>query len=77
MILVDSDLLIAHLRGVAAAHDWLVTSRTAQGPLATSVVSVAEITDGMRSGERRAVWRLIDVLGAQEVDEVIARRADE
>ncbi|TXB86454.1 type II toxin-antitoxin system VapC family toxin, partial [Mycobacterium tuberculosis] len=40
MILVDSDVLIAHLRGVVAARDWLVSARK-DGPLAISVVSTA------------------------------------
>jgi len=49
VILVDSDILIAHLRGLEAAGDWLVEAR-GQGPLAISVVSITEIAGGMRSG---------------------------
>lgn len=48
MILVDSDVLIAHLRGVVAARDWLVSARK-DGPLAISVVSTAELIGGMRT----------------------------
>lgn len=55
MKLVDSDILIAHLRGVAAAREWLEQARRATGPLAISVISVAEVAGGMRSGERREV----------------------
>ncbi|MEZ4597168.1 MAG: hypothetical protein R3C32_10320 [Chloroflexota bacterium] len=31
----------------------------------------------MRSGERSAVWRLVDTLNVLDVDELIARRAGE
>ncbi|MGL5817166.1 MAG: type II toxin-antitoxin system VapC family toxin [Phycicoccus sp.] len=77
MILVDSDVLIAHLRGVAAARDWLIDARRTTGPLATSVVSVAEIVGGMRSGERRDVTRLLDSLQPLAVDRPVAWRAGE
>jgi predicted nucleic acid-binding protein len=77
VILVDSDVLIAHLRGVDTARQWLIESRTTTGPMAVSVVSVAEITGGMRSAERREVWRLLGTFRAQPVDELTARRAGE
>lgn len=77
MILVDSDVLIAHLRGVPAARAWLRKARDATGPLSLSVVSVAEITGGMRAEERSGVWRLLGTLRSEGVNEVIARRAGE
>lgn len=76
MILVDTDVLIAHLRGLPAARDWLQSART-EGPLAVSVVSVAELTGGMRTTERREVWALLSILRAEPVTEVVARRAGE
>ncbi len=76
MILVDTDVLIAHLRGLEAARGWLHQARR-DGPLAVSVVSVAELTGGMRSSERAAVWSLLSVLRAEPVTELIARRAGE
>ena len=36
VILVDSDVLIEHLRGSTAARDWLVHARQSSGPLATA-----------------------------------------
>jgi predicted nucleic acid-binding protein len=75
MTLVDSDVLIAHLRGVAEARGWLRQARIERGPLGVSVVSIVEITGGMSSSERREVWRLLDTLRVEEVTEVIARRA--
>jgi predicted nucleic acid-binding protein len=77
VILVDSDVLIAHLRGIPAARAWLVETRRESGPLATSVVSVAEITGGMRSSERQEVWQLLSSLHVEGVNEVVARRAGE
>lgn len=77
MILVDSDILIAHLRRLPVARDWLVEARRRTGPLGISVVSIAELTGGMRSAERREVSRLIDSLQPFPVDTTIAVRGGE
>ncbi|HVE45552.1 MAG TPA: type II toxin-antitoxin system VapC family toxin [Acidimicrobiales bacterium] len=77
MILVDSDVLIAHLRGIESARKWLREQRASSGPLAISAVTLAEITGGMRSGERREVWQLLDSLRVEHVTDVVARRAGE
>jgi predicted nucleic acid-binding protein len=74
LILVDSDILIAHLRGTSAAHDWLVEAR-GRSRLSISVVSVTEIVGGMRAPERREVWRLLSAFRVEPATEVIARRA--
>ena len=74
MILVDSDVLIAHLRGVAVARDWLVGARN-DGPLAISAVSIVELFDGMRTVERREVWRLLASFRVEPATEMVARRA--
>ena len=76
MILVDSDGLIAHLRGLDAAQDWLIGARN-HGPLAMSVISIAELVGGMRSLERREVWRLLSSFRVEPATEIIARRAGE
>ncbi|BDE14336.1 ribonuclease VapC [Mycobacterium sp. 20KCMC460] len=73
-MLVDSDILIAHLRGRAAARDWLRDAR-GEGPLAISVVSISELVGGMRSAERREVWQLLASFRAEPATEIIARRA--
>jgi hypothetical protein len=77
VILVDSDVLIAHLRGIPVARDWLLDARQRTGPLAISVVSVAEIGGGMRAGERREVTRLLESMQSLAVDRIVARRAGE
>jgi predicted nucleic acid-binding protein len=75
VILVDSDVLIEHLRGSTAARDWLVQARESAGPLAISVVSLTEIAGGMRSPERREVVRLLGSMQRFEVSERVAWRA--
>lgn len=77
MILVDTDVLIAHLRGVAAAHSWLVEARRQHGPLTASCITATEILGGMRSSERGAVLRLLASLRLLGIDEHVARRAGE
>lgn len=72
MILVDSDVLIAHLRGVGAARDWLLQARLDQGRLAASVVSVAEVGGGRRSRESAQATRLLASLQICPVDERVA-----
>ena len=75
MILIDSDVLIEHLRGNTDARDWLVQARRTSGPLAMSVISLTEIAGGMRSPERREVMRLLGSMQRFEVTEQVAWRA--
>lgn len=77
MILVDSDVLIAHLRGISEAKDWLLRARRNTGRLATSVVSVTEVAGGMRSREKRQVTRLLASLDIFPVSEHVAWKAAE
>lgn len=77
MILVDTDVLIANLRGIDAARDWLRHARSRTGRLAVSVVTNAEVVGGMRSEERREVTRLLNSLRPLPVTDIIAHRAGE
>lgn len=76
MILLDSDIVIAHLRGHRPARDWLLAAR-ARDPLAISVLTVSEVSGGMRTGERREVWGLLSSFHTEPVTETVARRAGE
>ncbi|HEV3311984.1 MAG TPA: type II toxin-antitoxin system VapC family toxin [Chloroflexota bacterium] len=76
MILVDSDVLIAHLRGRSEALEWMVRARQA-GPLSISAVSVAELAGGMRADERTQVRRLLASFRVAPVTTRIAWRASE
>ncbi len=75
MKLVDSDVLIAHLRGIAPAREWLEVARRETGPLAISTVTITEIAGGMRSAERREVTRLLATMRAFPVSESISWQA--
>ena len=75
MILVDSDVLIEHLRGRELARDWLKQARQSAGPLAISVVSLTEVAGSMRPPERREVMRLLGSMQRFEVTEQVAWRA--
>lgn len=77
MILVDSDVLIAHLRGRPEARHWLREARSRGGKLSVSIVTLVEITGAMRSHERGEVWRLLSSFRALPVTEPIAYRAGE
>lgn len=77
MILVDSDVLIAHLRGHGPAKSWLLHARQVTGPLAASVISVVEVAGGMRSGERKEVTRFLASLHLFSISERIAWKAAE
>lgn len=77
MIVVDTDVLIAHLRGHSPAREWLRQARRERGRLATSVVSTAEVVGGMRSTERREVAALLASLRPLPVTNAIAYRAGE
>ena len=76
MLLVDSDIVIGHLRGVSPARVWLREARQGDD-VSVSAVTVAEVTGGMRSSERRDVWALLASLPVESVDESVARRAGE
>jgi predicted nucleic acid-binding protein len=75
MILVDSDVVIAHLRGHSVARDWLRQTRTDGEVLAVSAVCVAEVVGGMRSGERREVSTLLDSLSCLPLTAAIGYQA--
>ena len=76
LTVIDSDILISHIRGHSGATEWLLEARQ-QGPLHISIMSIVEITGGMRSAERGQVRGLLAALHAQPVTEAIARRAGE
>jgi predicted nucleic acid-binding protein len=62
MILVDTSVLVDHLRGRTEAHDALRRSVAAGQLLVGSVVTKVELLAGMRSGERRPTRALFSAL---------------
>jgi predicted nucleic acid-binding protein len=73
--LFDSTILIAHLRGEAAATTLLLA--TPSEDRFVSVLSRTELEGGMRSPERADVARLFSVLHLVPVSDAIAARAGE
>ena len=73
--LLDSDILIDHLRGEPAARELLLRLASELIPPAISVVTVAEIEAGLRETERETVEALFASLQVLSVDETIARQA--
>jgi predicted nucleic acid-binding protein len=75
VILFDSSVLIAHLRGDDRATHLLLETPTRER--LASVLTRIEIEGGMRSDERRSVASLFGYLQLLPVDDAVARRAGE
>ena len=76
MKLLDTDVLIEHLRGSDAATA-IVAEAANQGKAACSVLTRFELIAGMRSPERHAIRSLLSVLVSLEVTDEISTRAGE
>ena len=74
-IIVDTSVLIDHLRGEEAAREALRGATAAGERLAASVLTKVEVLAGMRVPEERATRRLLDSLDWIEVDDDLAERA--
>jgi predicted nucleic acid-binding protein len=76
-VIVDTSVLIDHLRGNERARRALVGAVDDGRRLSASVVTKVEILAGMRPEEAPATRRLLDVLAWLDVDDAIAERAGE
>ena len=74
-IVVDTSVLIDHLRGDEAARHALRDAAAAGERLAASVLTRVEVLAGMRAHEEAATRRLLDSLDWIEVDTDLAERA--
>ncbi len=74
-MLIDTSVLIAHLRGDRRATDLLLSVSTKERR--ASVLTRVEIEGGMRSEERASVAGLFGSLRLLPVSDAIARRAGE
>jgi predicted nucleic acid-binding protein len=75
MKLIDTDILIDHFHGHRAALNYLA-QQIAQGEmLAISVVTIAEFSGGMRSGEEPRTERLLALFTVLDADETVALQA--
>jgi hypothetical protein len=74
-LLLDTSVLIDHLRGKEAARRALATAVDDGERLVSSVVVKVEVLAGMRSAEEHHTRRLLDALYWIPVDDDIAERA--
>ena len=73
--LLDTTVLIAHLRGDDAVTETMLRLLRAGHTLGTTCVNIAEIERGLRPGERRRTQSLIDRLSFLETTREAAMRA--
>lgn len=73
--LVDTSVLIDHLRGREEARSLLQAEISRDEPLFASVLTKVEVLAGMRRGEERPTWSLLGTLVWIEVSDAIAERA--
>ena len=76
-LLIDSDILIDHLRKEKNAFNFLEAEIEKGSLLFLSVISRTEIYAGMRKGEEEIVCNLFDVITPVNVDTTIADKAGE
>lgn len=76
-LLIDSDILIDHLRKEKNALDFIETVIEKGHLIFLSVVSRAEIYAGMRKGEYEAICSLFEIIKPVNVDATIADKAGE
>ena len=74
-IVVDTSVLIDHLRGDDAAREALRSATDSGERLVASVLTKIEVRAGMRAPEERATRRLLDSLDWIDVDDDLAERA--
>ena len=76
-LLIDSDILVDHLRKEQSALDYIQQEIDDGSPLFISVISRIEILSGARKGEDETIRSLFDILTSVDVDLVIADGAGE
>lgn len=74
--LVDSCVLIRHLRGYLPATE-LLARLAVEGQVGIATISRTEVIEGMREREREATLRLLDAFRAYSLDKKIADLAGE
>lgn len=74
-VVIDTSVLIDHLRGDRNARHALISAADGGERLAASVVTKVEVLAGMRPAEEGPTRRLLDVLDWIPVDDGIAEHA--
>jgi len=76
-LLIDSDILIDHLRKEQNALDYIQKKLDDDSSLFISVICRIEIFSGARKGEDETIQSLFDILTSVDVDLAIADAAGE
>lgn len=76
-LLIDSDVLIDHLRKEKKAIHFLTSEIEIKSLLFTSVINRVEILAGMRTGEEEIINNLFEIIIPIDVDVTIADRTGE
>jgi len=76
-LLIDSDILIDHLRKEQSALHFINQEIDARSSLFVSVISRIEILSGARKGEGETIQSLFELLTPVDVDLAVADRAGE
>lgn len=76
-LLIDSDILIDHLRKEKKALDFLDSEIENGSILFLSVISRAEIYAGLRKGEEEIISSLFEIITPVHVDTAIADKTGE
>jgi predicted nucleic acid-binding protein len=74
-MVIDTDILIDHFHGNAAATVFIEEALIAGSELFISVATVAEILAGMRPGEEEDTEALLSLFSVCPADEPLARMA--
>lgn len=74
--LLDSDVVIWHLRGDESVVRRVV-ALSRQGRIGLSVITRAEVIQGMREPEREGTFEFLDACQTLPVDQAVADRAGE
>ncbi len=74
-MVIDTDILIDHFHGNAAATAFIEEALLAGQSLTISAVAVAEILAGMRPGEEEATEALLSLFKVHPAGEAVARIA--
>lgn len=72
---IDSDVLIDHLRGYQCARDFIENLLLDGARVCFSVVSEAEIYSNVRPGEKPTIRAVFDSLSRLNIDGRVARKA--
>ena len=75
MKLIDTDIVIDHFHGHAAALEYFTENLAAGETLAVSVITVTEVMAGLRPGEEERTERLLQLFVVQDINETIGRQA--